>query len=261
MSIGRKAVQGIAAGIGLVSEARSARKIKKQNQQSHPREEAVPETGRTLHEQYDQFDAPLSKELDTHGVTCPENAPTGSLEQQWALDEAQEELLHSTQEQSDSLENKPAQQHVNEDDLAHRFASEYPAPPPYSAIQDEGGTSRPQLSAPVVLPQRRPKDRDRGFIRAYAPTLNEFGIDQEMFIEFLNTAEKACQGSPWLNAINLASIGTMWLPSVTGIAVSIAIQLATDVAIAVDGRRKCVILYRSGIDDLPWDTTLTIISW
>lgn len=238
MSIGRKAVQGIAAGIGLVSEARSARKTKKQNQQGQSREEAVPETGRTLHERHEQYDAPLLHELDTKGVTHSEKAPSGSLEEQWALDEAQEELLHSTQEQSDSLDNKPPQQRVDEADLAHRFASEYPAPPPYSAIQDEGEMSRPQLSAPVVLPQRRPKDRDRGFIRAYAPALNECGIDQEMFIDFLNTAEKACQGSPWLNAINLASIGTMWLPSVTGIAVSIAIQLATDVAIAVDGRRK-----------------------
>lgn len=238
MSIGRKAVQGIAAGIGLVSEARSARKTKKQNQQNQRSEEAIPETGRALHGQDEKYNVPLSHELDSQGVTNPEKAPICSLEEQWALDEAQDELLHSAQEQSDSLKNKPPQQRVDEDDLAHRFASEYPAPPPYSAIQDESGTSRPQLSAPVVLPQRRPKDRDRGFIRAYAPALNECGIDQEMFIDFLNTAEKACQGSPWLNAINLASIGTMWLPSVTGIAVSIAIQLATDVAIAVDGRRK-----------------------
>ena len=238
MSIGRKAVQGIAAGIGLVSEARSARKTKQQNQQNQPREDATPETGRALHEQHEQYDAPRSYELDIQGVTRPEKAPTGSLEEQWALDEAQEELLDSTQGQSESLKNKPPQQRVDEDDLAHQFASEYSAPPPYSAIQDERGTSPTQLSAPVVLPQRRPKDRGRGFIRAYAPALNECGIDQEMFINFLSTAEKACQASPWLNAINLASIGTMWLPSVTGIAVSIAIQLATDVAIAVEGRRK-----------------------
>jgi hypothetical protein len=59
-----------------------------------------------------------------------------------------------------------------------------------------------------------------------------------MFLEFLDTAEKACQASPWLNAINLASIATIFLPSVTGIAVSIAIQIATDLAIAVEGRRK-----------------------
>ena len=36
--LGRKAVQGIAAGIGLVSEARAARKTKKQNQQEQSRE-------------------------------------------------------------------------------------------------------------------------------------------------------------------------------------------------------------------------------
>ena len=59
-----------------------------------------------------------------------------------------------------------------------------------------------------------------------------------MFSDFLDTAEKACQGARWLNAINLASIGTMFMPSATGIAVSIAIQITTDVAIAVDGARR-----------------------
>lgn len=236
--LGRKAVQGIAAGIGLVSEARSARKTKKQNQQEQSREEAAPETSRELPKQHEQYEAPPSYELNGEGVTRHEKAPTGSLEEQWALDEAQEELQHSTPAYMDTHENGGPQERVDEEGLAHRFASAYPAPPPYSAIQDESATSRPQLSAPVILPQRRPKNRERGFIRAYAPALNECGIDQDMFIDFLNTAEKACQGSPWLNAINLASIGTMFMPTVSGIAVSIAIQIATDVAIAVDGRRK-----------------------
>lgn len=238
MVLGRKAVQGIAAGIGLVSEARSAHKTKKQNQQGQSGEDAVPRTERSRYEQREQHEAPLPHVLDGEGVTHPERAHTGSLEEQWALDEAQEELLHPTRGHLDSSEDSGPQERVDEDDLAHRFTSAYPAPPPYSATQDGNETSLPQLSAPVVLPQRRPKNRDRGFIRAYAPALNDCGIDQDMFIDFLNTAEKACQGSPWLNAINLASIGTMWLPSITGIAVSIAIQIATDVAIAVDGRRK-----------------------
>jgi hypothetical protein len=69
-----------------------------------------------------------------------------------------------------------------------------------------------QLRAPIHLPQRRPKSRKRGFIRAYAPDLAAFSIDQAMFFEFLDTAEKACQGAKWLNAINLASIGTMFMP-------------------------------------------------
>jgi hypothetical protein len=236
--LGRKAVQGIAAGIGLVSEARSARKTKKQNQQEQSRELPAPETERGLPQQYEQYEAPPSYEPEGEGVTPLEKAPSGSLEEQWVLDEAQEELQHSTPDHTNTRENGGSPERVDEEGLAHRFASAYPAPPPYSAIQEGGATSRPQLSAPVVLPQRRPKNRDRGFIRAYAPALNECGIDQDMFIDFLNTAEKACQGSPWLNAINLASIGTMWMPTVTGIAVSIAIQIATDVALAVDGRRK-----------------------
>ncbi|KAJ5998107.1 hypothetical protein N7499_005514 [Penicillium canescens] len=123
---------------------------------------------------------------------------------------------------------------VDEASLAHRFASEYP-PPAYSPTDD---TPVPQLPAPILLPQRRPKNRKRGFVHAYAPDLADFGIDQPMFSDFLNTAEKACQGARWLNAINLASIGTMFMPSATGIAVSIAIQIATDVAIAVDGARR-----------------------
>lgn len=236
--LGRKAVQGIAAGIGLVSEARSARKTKKQDQQEQSRELPAPEIERGLPQQHEQHEAPPSYEPAREGVTPLEKAPSGSLEEQWALDEAQEELQHYTPGHINSHEKNGSPERVDEEGLAHRFASAYPAPPPYSAVQEESGQYRPQLSAPVVLPQRRPKNSDRGFIRAYAPALNECGIDQNMFIDFLNTAEKACQGSPWLNAINLASIGTMWMPTVTGMAVSIAIQLATDVAIAVDGRRK-----------------------
>jgi hypothetical protein len=237
--LGRKAVQGIAAGIGLVSEARSAHKTKKQNQNQQTQwcEEPAPQTERGLPEQYEQFQPP-PYELPIEAETHLERAPSGSLEEQWALDEIQEELAQPAQGQPDTTKSNGDQERVDEEGLAHRFASAYPAPPPYSAIQTESGMSRPQLSAPVVLPQRRPKNRDRGFIRAYAPALNECGIDQDMFIDFLNTAEKACQASPWLNAINLAAIGTMWMPSVTGIAVSIAIQITTDIAIAVEGRRK-----------------------
>jgi hypothetical protein len=155
------------------------------------------------------------------------------LEQQWELDEVQDELKLSQRDQGNPPDYNEAQEAVDEATLAHRFASEYP--PAYSPTDE---TPPPQLPAPILLPQRRPKNRKRGFIRAYAPDLADFGIDQPMFYDFLTTAEKACQGARWLNAINLASIGTMFMPSATGIAVSVAIQIATDVAIAVDGARK-----------------------
>jgi hypothetical protein len=59
-----------------------------------------------------------------------------------------------------------------------------------------------------------------------------------MFLDFLATAEKATQSARWLNAINLASLATMHMPFATGMAISIAIQIATGVAISVDSRYK-----------------------
>ncbi|KAJ5642454.1 hypothetical protein N7490_006454 [Penicillium lividum] len=180
-----------------------------------------------------------SEEVSIYELSSQDNEGTEHqarmLEEQWALDEAQEELRY---ERGVEWEISPPKytetEPIDEASLAHQFANSH-LPPPYTANED---LPQPRLSAPVVLPQRRPKTRDRGFIRAYAPALAECGIDQNMFMDFLNTAEKACQAQPWLRAINLASIGTMWLPSVTGIAVSIAIQIATEMAIAAEGRRK-----------------------
>lgn len=37
------------------------------------------------------------------------------------------------------------------------------------------------LTLPAVLPQRRPKKRSRGFIRAYAPELENASIDEECY--------------------------------------------------------------------------------
>jgi hypothetical protein len=229
-SIGRKALQGLAAGIGLVSEAKSAHKLKKQQRSSLSSNEEV-----LRNEMPIESGGPPVYELSLSTPDRITPNPTGiDLESQWALDEAQVELTHMSSNPDVEKEKKSRKKlEIEQGDLAQRFISDHP--PPYS-LQDE--SPRRQLSAPVVLPQRRPKDRDRGFIRAYAPTLGDCGIDQDMFLDFLDTAEKSCQAAQWLNAINLASIGTMWLPTVTGIAVSIAIQIATDVAIAADGRRK-----------------------
>lgn len=228
--ITQRAFQGIAAGIGLVSESITAHKAKKQNQTSEP----------SLENSVAREAPSEGEESPVHELAAEEHTvqdtPAAGLEEQWALDEIQEELLLEEETASPPKYTEMAEP-VNEVTLATHFMTSHP-PPPY--IGDEN-IPRARLLAPVVLPQRRPKNRDRGFIRAYAPALGECGIDQETFIDFLDTAEKACRATPWLRAINLASIGTMWLPSVTGIAVSIAIQIATDAAMAVDGRRKFVL--------------------
>jgi hypothetical protein len=58
-----------------------------------------------------------------------------------------------------------------------------------------------QIPLPVILPQRRPKDRTRGFVRAYAPVLENVGIDQATWLAFLGTFQLPSEASPWLAAI------------------------------------------------------------
>jgi hypothetical protein len=58
--------------------------------------------------------------------------------------------------------------------------------PPLPRIQGSHGEFIGPLPCPVVLPQRRPRSKARGFVRAYAPVLIEAGIDQDTWISFLN---------------------------------------------------------------------------
>ncbi|KAL5334905.1 hypothetical protein BJX70DRAFT_391056 [Aspergillus crustosus] len=201
-----KAIKGLAAGIGLASESISAYKANRQEKKS-----LSPTTG---------------AERETETLIQQERIATEQLEQEWELNEAQDELHPDT----DTSEH-PSNDIRDIDQLTEQFMQDV-SPPAYTP------SSAPQLPYPVILPQRRPKDKKRGFIRAYAPVLEDFGIDQAMFLDFLETSNKACQATPWLYALNLASIGTIWIPSAISFVVSAAIQMGTEAAIAVEGRRK-----------------------
>lgn len=48
----------------------------------------------------------------------------------------------------------------------------------------------------VVLPQRRPKDRSRGFNRAFAPVLEKFRIDQAAWLAFLDAFPMSSAANP-----------------------------------------------------------------
>ncbi len=93
--------------------------------------------------------------------------------------------------------------------------------------------------APVILPQRRPKQKSRGFVRAYAPLLGECaGIDQATFVDFLETFDKSSQASPALKVINLAAAAAGLVPSAIAMAVSISIQVAAGIATEVQSRYR-----------------------
>jgi hypothetical protein len=116
--------------------------------------------------------------------------------------------------------------------IIQNFVDDYPLQP---------GHALGKLALPVVLPQRRPRDRSRAFIRAYAPDLMSCGIDQRMFLDFLETFNLASQASPWINAVNLAGFAFMALPTGISQAAGIALMMAVNVAKNMHSRHRYVI--------------------
>ncbi|KAJ8063520.1 hypothetical protein OCU04_007395 [Sclerotinia nivalis] len=60
------------------------------------------------------------------------------------------------------------------------------------------------LPVPVIIPERRPGSKHRGFVRAYAPVLMDCGIDQDTFMDFLVGFEASIKASPYFHVVNLA---------------------------------------------------------
>lgn len=130
---------------------------------------------------------------------------------------------NSAQDKSDSSvesggEVEPEQ---SGDSLLNEFiqAHHQPSTPPTGPR-----ASKPQLPHPVVITQRRPGHKRRGFIKAYAPALEQYGIDQDTFVEFIGAMNKAMQENKWLVAVQLAAAGTGFVPNHIALGVSIAVQ-------------------------------------
>lgn len=250
-------IRGIAGGIGLASESIKAHKegkaVKTQQHEesgstTHVRdieneenpnrninrtEELPPEYSEASErisggDQYPQEKAGQSSTADEKAgpEEIVDEKGEDDLEDEWNLDEAQDEIL------GDSPQKAPG---FNVDEVTNTFIRNNPPP------KTSQNTSLGSLPLPVILPQRRPRDRSRGFIRAYAPVLENCGIDQATWLAFLDTFWKASAANPWLNAINMASIATMFIPvSGVGLAVDYAIRQATNVAIEFQARERLV---------------------
>jgi hypothetical protein len=95
------------------------------------------------------------------------------------------------------------------------------------------------LPYPVILPQRRPQIKARGFVRAYAPLLWECkGINEATFHKFLTDFHKSSQASPYLRGINAAAMIGSVVPSITAIVVSLSVQAAAKGAMEVQNRYR-----------------------
>jgi hypothetical protein len=141
--------------------------------------------------------------LPVHDYPDDKKAPLPEFEEDeedWALDEAARSANPAPYD-AEEEENKKAPKGV--DEIVKAFIAQYPPPPPFPA-----GMMAPRLFAPVIIPQRRPKDKKRGFVRAYAPALEECGVDQKAFLGFLKNwgnAAKVCFSTHllWVTIANM----------------------------------------------------------
>lgn len=205
-------VKGIATGIGLASESIHHHKEKKRAQKAQDQISQTTDTVGELPEHLDRReDEVLSRQMD---------------EAAWALDDAQNDLGYPPDARDMTSPEAVPQ-------LAEDFLQHHPLPPAYDDLPP-----RSQLELPVVITQRRPKERTRGFIRAYAPVLENAGIDQDTFLDFLDQLNKAVEPSPWIQAINLASFAGQAVPEPFTMLVAIATKMVTDAAAEVHSRTK-----------------------
>ncbi|OAL32366.1 hypothetical protein AYO22_00388 [Fonsecaea multimorphosa] len=240
----RGAIKGVASGIGLISEGVHHHKERKEAkahstevkvQEIHP--EAAAREGHARHDSLEEGD-----------------------EEHWDLDEAQDELMsvHSnTSTASHGSHGSQAEEHTSKRDqinptkITDAFMRRHPPPAaPQTASTEHGPNGEDikpdnqaaalptKLPLPVILPQRRPEARARGFIRAYAPDLAIKGIDQETFLDFIETFNSASLASPWLDAINLAGFATMALPPGISQAVQLAIMVSVKIAKDIQSRKR-----------------------
>jgi hypothetical protein len=248
-------IRGLAGGVGLVSESIKARKeskasekeAKERGEVSRTNSEGGSSLGPVTSESTPSYSAepgaeskneyPDEKNVGQVNFNTPkyvesqhqEKEMTAEIEQaeledEWNLDDAQDDILDRSPERLAVYDMS---------DLEDNFLRNNPFP--QSTNQKPLG----KLQHPVILPQRRPKDRSRGFIRAYAPLLQDCGIDQKTWLSFLDTFQKSSAASPWLNAINLAAIATNWIPShPIAFAAGYIINKAVSVAIELQARER-----------------------
>ena len=154
---------------------------------------------------------------------------TDDDEEMWELDEAVDLNTVAGQHQQ-SIDEGQGQAGI--DQIVRTFTREHP-PPTYTV-----NAPRAKLPASVIIPQRRPHANTRGFVRAYAPVLADCGIDQETFMDFMDSFESARKTSPVFDVINIAGNAVGMVPSPIAMAVSIVAITTARTGKEVEGRHK-----------------------
>ena len=156
------------------------------------------------------------------------SSETDNDEDDWARDETQLELSHSKDAPKSAAEpNK----------LLAEFFARHP--------DHLRNAPFPPLPCPVIIPQRRPSAKSRGFIHAYAPVLNDSGIDEALFIDFLTGFERAIQNQGKFNILNIA-VGMSVLAETIAVGPSIIVHFsALAVHLSIEAGRRLYESYKT----------------
>ncbi|KAI1494143.1 hypothetical protein F5X96DRAFT_33151 [Biscogniauxia mediterranea] len=234
----------VGGAIGLTQEYRADRKEKK----------AAAEEAKARTEEAGVSSAISSEDQlvpshssDYHGHASPSSSHPGyddgddddltdDDDDDWvlALDEAQQAEgivpgdAHHQQQQQDGK--------LNIDQFVAQFIARHPPPPTEPAGR---------LPMPVILPQRRPESRHRGFVRAYAPVLGACcGIDQATWLEFLDGIDKSIDGSSWFHVLNAAvAVGGHVNAALGGVSLTAFVAFTT-VHLSLETGRRAYIHYQ-----------------
>ncbi|PWY92639.1 hypothetical protein BO70DRAFT_357779 [Aspergillus heteromorphus CBS 117.55] len=243
-----KLVGGVTSGIGFASEVYGYKKSRKaaikerelkQHDQGRQQESASASASSSSSSSFRSPPPYSATEFPLGEQTAFPTEKTATIaedeiERSWQLDEAQDVAI---EESEPSKPRKSKSGVANPDKVISAFLQRQP--PPYPTLAPDG---RPhpdhRLAYPVAIPQRRPKDKTRGFIRAYAPDLQNMGITQETWFDLIETINEASLANPWINALNLASLAAAPLPFLVSTAISMAIMVSTTIAIETQGRYR-----------------------
>ncbi|KIX07771.1 uncharacterized protein Z518_02425 [Rhinocladiella mackenziei CBS 650.93] len=240
MPIIKMLVKGIGSGIGLASEAVADYKERKAARERgvspHPRSEVdIGESSRSNAdekgpaEEKSDLGKKAAEDDDDSDSSSVSTSDLDNDKAEWALDEAAAELDSPPPSYSEASAQSPL---ASPEEVVNAFLHNH------KVTAAPSQTYQP-LPCPVILPQRRPKDKSRGFVRAYAPLLGECsGIDQKTFIDFLSDFDRASKASPVFDVINLACFAVGFVPNPIVMGVTIAVQVAATTAKEVQSRHR-----------------------
>lgn len=180
-----------------------------------------------------------SDDVDERNSISPA-PPHDFSEAAWQADEDRHHHLGdgTSEAKSDSTAVSTAESKSTEDDKKKKpgdFAKEFIKRHPFHPASPS--TPSP-IDLPIVIPQRRPKNRGRGFVRAYSPVLASAGIEQPEFLDFVDSFNRALVPSEWIQAIELIGWAGTAAPEPIAILLDQALEMAVEAATEAQSRYR-----------------------